>query len=212
MLPWPAPWAPRRDFDLWLVWGIVEASALASVLPGLLSSSTTSSRAAVREAQLGFSGRLPIWLAAASTLLVRNQAGAPRSIPLASAVVIAALAALLALPAAAGWPPFGTVVLGRGATATSSVDELSDQEAALAGWARRLLSIVWIALLATVFVPLPPLSWWAELLMRLGLIVAIASIARGLSGLAVQRTLPTALRWCWWIVLPLALAAVALLG
>jgi hypothetical protein len=58
-----------------------------------------------------------------------------------------------------------------------------------------------IALLATVFTPLP---WWVELLMRLGLILAVAAIARGLSGIVVQRPLPAAL--------PLALVAVASLG
>ena len=60
-LPWPnLPWQAPAVAQPWLLWALMEASAIAAVLPGLASSAPDLSRAAVRQAQLGASGRLPI--------------------------------------------------------------------------------------------------------------------------------------------------------
>ncbi len=210
-LPWPGlPWQERAALQPWALWGLVEASAAAAVLPAVMSQEVVASRTAVREAQLGLSGRLPIWIALGATLYVHGLAERASRWPADPGLLVAALAVLLALPAAAGWPPFGYAGLGQDRQPAVGVAAWDDQEAALARWARRLLSIFWLALAATVFVPLPPLPWWGELLMRLGLIVALASLARGSRGLFANRTLPAGLRWCWWVALPCALASLVL--
>jgi hypothetical protein len=211
-LPWPGlPWQSRVAVDPWMLWGLVEGSAAAAVLPGLAAAAPTVSRAAVREAQLGLSGRLPIWIGLSVALEARGPSNAT-VFPPRAAFGLAALAALLALPAAAGWPPFGYAATRNAAPALASDYPLDDKQAALARWTRRLQSIFWLALLAIVFVPLPPLRWWSELLMRLGLIIALAALVRVSQGRFVNLTLPTALRWCWWLALPCALVAVASMG
>jgi hypothetical protein len=165
----------------------------------------------VREAQLGLSGRLPIWVGLSVALEVHSPSNAA-VFPPRAAFGLAALAALLALPAAAGWPPFGYAAIRNAAPALAGDYLLDDKQAALARWTRRLQSIFWLALLATIFVPLPPLAWWSELLIRLGLIIALAALVRGSQGRFVNLTLPTALHWCLWLALPCALVAVASMG
>ena len=207
-LPWPAlPWQSPVRLEPWRLWALAEGSALAVILSGMASSSSLISRAAAREAQLGVSGRLPIWIGVAVV------SAAPVDARLtAASLALAGLAALLAAPAAAGWPPFGGAPLGPSSPYVPAQGVAADGPVALAQWARRLQAIFWLALLATVFVPLPALPWWVALPLRLLIMVALASIARGTRGLFVSHTLPSALRWCWWIALPCAVAAVLLLG
>ena len=208
-LPWPnLPWQTRRTADPWLLWALVETSVIAAALSGLASSTPTASRVAVREAQLGVAGRLVMWIGAGTVLSARNAQALPAGDPLLAALVVAALGALLALPAAAGWPPFSYEPFGN----TSVYAALGDEDAALAQLANRLLSVFWLALLATVFVPLPRFPWWVDLPMRLGIVAGLASIARGLRGRFVNRPLGASLRWCWGIALPCLLVAVALLS
>ncbi len=61
-----------------------------------------------------------------------------------------------------------------------------------------------------MFVPLPPLAWYGELLMRIAVVAGLALIVTVVEGLLVNRTQPAALRWCWWLALPCAVAAVVL--
>lgn len=205
LLPWPpisgAGFAQR---DAWLLWSVVEAGSLLALLPGLLQPSVVA-RPALRAVQLGISGRLPIWVA----LGVISQIGGRAMLPPTAAQVLAALATLLALPAAAGMPPFGPGMFDSG---IGSADEsvLDDRQAALLRWARRLHAIFWLALVATVYLPLPALQWWVDLLLRLLVVIALAALVRASRGLAVNRTLPSALRWCWWVALPCAVAALFL--
>jgi hypothetical protein len=121
---------------------------------------------------------------------------------------MAALAAVLAFPAAAVWAPFGYEPFGN----SGALPALQPEDAALAAWAQRLRTIFWLALFATVFVPLPPLGWWIALPVRLGLLAGMAAIVRGMEGLFVNRSLPRALRWCWYLALPCALAAIVLVS
>ena len=206
LLPWPRPGAlpPPAPADLLLLWALIEGSSILLVVPFFSSSSPAASRVATREAQLNLSGRIVIWIAA----WVALSAGVSATYP--AALLLATLAVLLALPAAAGRPPFSYENSGAAPVMPLGAGTLTDEDAALLQWGRRLLSVFWLALLATIFVPLPGLAWWADAAMRIAILVALASAARGLRGLQVSRTLPAALRWCWWVALPCALLAVAL--
>ncbi len=204
-LPWPAaPWQLRWSTTIWWIWALMEISVVATLLPMLIAPAPEVSRAAVREAQLGVSGRLPIWIAMVAMIGAADT-------ELSAAWVVALLAVVLVLPAAAGWAPFGPRSSDLEAHLASS-GCLTDEELALAVWIRRLHGIFWLALVGTVFVPLPGLAWWIELQLRLVVILGLALIARGSRGLLLRRSLPAALRWCWWVGLPCAIVAVVLLA
>ena len=201
-LPWPRPhWEPRASVDAMVLWALVETSALAALVPAWLGGDPAAGRAATRAAQLGASGRLVLWIAVAA---VAGLSAQPSTVGLAAGVAL--LAALLALPAAAGWTPLHHDPLAPGRLHTT----LTADDQALAVWASRLSSVFWLALVATVFVPLPRLAWYGELLMRLALVVGLALLVRGIRGLFANRTLPAALRWCWLVALPCALGALVL--
>lgn len=202
-LPWPRiPWQPHAVAHPWLLWGLMEASALLMLLPGLLSPLPLASRTAVRELQLGISGRLPLWIGLG--LVLENVAGIGQQMP---PLMLLTVPALLAFSAAANWAPFDYAPFSvRGDAITlypASTHHFADEVLALAQWARRVQAIFWITLIATVFVALPALTWWIALLLRLGIVVALALLARGLRGTLLNRPLVTALRWCWWLVVPL---------
>lgn len=202
LLPWPAtPFAPIPTADLWRLWAFTEASFLVALLPGLLSSLPAVSRSAVREAQIGVSGRAALWLA---VLVGYNWAG--RTLYDLGPLLLGALAALLALPAAAGWQPFsGESGLGTGDTAA----HLALDEIGVARWAHDLRSVLLIALIASVFVSAPQLVWWEQIGLKVWLALAVALVGRGMRDGTVHRTLQTALRYCWMIVFPLAAIALA---
>lgn len=205
LLPWPAlPWQTAASSNLWLLWCVVELSVLATALAGFSAPSPIVIRSAVRTAQLGLSGRLVMWLATAAVLAV----GTPITGVPALAIGCAALAAVLAFPAAAVWAPFGYEPFGNG----GPLPALRPEDAALAAWARRLLTIFWLALFSTVFIPLPALGWWIALPVRLGLLAGLAAIVRGMEGVFANRSLPGALRWCWYLALPCALFAMVLVS
>lgn len=201
LLPWPAPpGTPIPSSDLWRVWAIVEAGFLAALLPGLISSSPGGSRAAVRTAQLGVVGRAIVWAGVAIALGSRGE-GWIGTVPL----LLGATAALLALPVAANWQPFGGEGgLGLGDAAAQS----PANSAELARLAADLRSALLVALLAVSFAQAPQLVWWQQLGLKLWLALALALLGRGLRGAAVHRTLPEALRYCWLTVLPVAVLAI----
>lgn len=202
LLPWPAsPFAPMPNQDLWRIWALTEASFLAALLPGLLSSLPPVNRAAVREAQIGVSGRAALWIA----LLVGFNWSSETLLTLGP-LLGGALAALLALAPAAGWQPFGGESgLGLG----DANAHLPSSDIGVARWAYDVRSVLLITLIATVFVSAPQLGWWQQLALKVWLALAVALIGRGLRGGAVYRTLGSALRFCWLIVLPLAGIALA---
>jgi hypothetical protein len=202
LLPWPAsPFAPIPNQDLWRLWAFIEASFLVALLPGLMSPLPTVSRAAVREAQIGVSGRVALWIA---VLVGLNWQG--QSFFEIGPLLLGAFAALLALPPAAGWQPFsGESGLGIG----DADAHLLPDDIGVARWARDMRSVLLIALVATTFVSAPQFGWWQQLGLKLWLALAVALIGRGLRGGAVHRTLDVALRFCWLIVLPLAAIALA---
>lgn len=201
-LPWPGlPGQTSWQARPWAMWALIEASAVLSLLPGLMAG-PVASRAAVREFQLGISARLPLWLAVSALLLAR-----PGDAPQPAVLLLVLIVGLLALPAAGGWAFFdGQAVAGAGALWSL----LSEMEAALMHLYWRVRTIFWLALLATVLAPIPRTGDWIELLLRSGVIVAGAMLVRGGRGTLVVVPLPVALRWCWWVALPCAVAAVVL--
>jgi hypothetical protein len=202
LLPWPAtPFAPVPALDIWRIWAFTEASFLAALLPGLVSSLPAANRATVRAAQIGVSGRAALWIA---LLVGLNWRGV--DLFDLGPLLLGATAALFALPLAAGWQPFsGESGLGLDDAAVY----LPPNDIGVARWAHDLRSILLIALIASVFVAAPQLPWWQQLALKLWLALAVALIGRGLRGSTVHRTLRVALRFCWLIVLPLAGIALA---
>ena len=195
-LPWPglpgrSGWEPRP----WAMWALVEVSALLLLLPGLAGTSAAS-RAAVRELQMGVSARLPLWLVTSLLLL-------PGSSPSPAILLLALLAGVFALPVAGRWWIFDSSSLPGDVM-------LSEMEAALLQLHGRVHTIFWLALLATVLVPLPHVDPWIELLLRGGIIITGAALVRVARGRFVTATVPVALRWCWWLALPCAVAALFL--
>jgi len=201
LLPWPVPpGTATPSSDLWRIWALAEASFLVALLPGLVSPSPAAGRATVRVAQLGVVGRAALWAAVAVALAGRGE-GWPGLLPL----LLGAVAALLALPVAANWQPFGGEGgLGLGDAAA----QLPAGAADLARLAADLRSALLVALLAVSFVQAPQLSWWQQLGLKLWLALAVALLGRGLRGTAVHRSVPEALRYCWLAVLPAAALAI----
>lgn len=202
LLPWPqSPIGALPAWDVWRVWAWTEASCLAALLPGLASSLPAMSRAAVREAQIGVSGRAMLWIA----LLVGYRWNGTTPLEL-GVLLLAALVALLALPAAAGWQPFG----GEGGLGLGESDAyLAPEDVPLARLARDLRGVLLALLVATLFIAAPHFSWWQQLMLKLWLAFAIVLVGRSLQSSTVRRSLPLALRFCWRLVLPLALLALA---
>ncbi|MDP9313460.1 MAG: hypothetical protein M3R24_21690 [Chloroflexota bacterium] len=202
LLPWPAsPFAPVPPFDLWRTWALIEGCFLVALLPGLLSSLPAVNRAAVREAQIGVSGRAVLWIA----LLVGFGWRGETLVELGP-LLLGAAAALLALPAAARWQPFG----GESGLGLGDADShLPHADIGVARWSHDLRSVLLITLIASVFVTAPGLAWWQQLGLKVWLALAVALVGRGLKGGAVHRTIRHALRFCWLIVLPLAAVALA---
>lgn len=205
LLPWPPPpGVAMPSADVWRIWALTEASFLAALLPGLVSPSPAAGRATVRAAQLGVVGRAALWAAIAVALAGRAEGWAGLA-PL----LVGAAAALLALPVAANWQPFGGEGgLGLGDAAA----QLPAGAADLARLAAELRSVLLIMVLAVSFVQAPQLAWWQQLGLKLWLALAVALIGRGLRGTAVYRTLPEALRYCRLLVVPVTVLAVALVG
>ncbi|GIV96230.1 MAG: hypothetical protein KatS3mg057_0887 [Herpetosiphonaceae bacterium] len=206
-LPWPLVQQPlaAAQYNLLLFWGFLEASFVLALLPGLISASPYAPRAAMREAQIGFAGRMVLWLAV-GVALAAGPWFEMRAIP----VKLLALATmLLVLPAAAAWGPFSAT---GGITPGGAEAGLGRAAIDLARWGRwvRLMALASLAVLAVL--PEPALIAGP---LRLGLaVLALALIAialRALRGRLAGRPLPDALRYCWWRALPLALLGIVVL-
>ncbi len=206
LLPWPLhpaadwPWLGR----LALLWVVIESAFLLPLLPGLRSAAPLVVRAASREAQLGVAGRAIIWLAM-GLALANGGAWSLLDLPGRAGLL---LAGLLALPAAVGVGPFGAE---RNLNLTGMAQGLDDATAALLRFAHStraagLLAALIVASLRTV--PTQPLF---ALLIMLALFVVMLLLLWQTAALP-RLTLPTALRWCWWRALPLAVIAFVYLG
>ncbi|MCU0493607.1 MAG: hypothetical protein MUD01_18625 [Chloroflexaceae bacterium] len=200
LLPWPMhPVPPGPTSWVW-AWAALEGAFLLPLLPALFSGHAALGRAAMREAQLGGLSRALLWLALATSLLVHAD-WQPMMLP---THVLAMLAALVGLPIALGWGPFGPE---RGLTPGGVLLGLDHGLQPLVQFGR-LVSRG--ALLATALVALLPVAV-VQPTVALLLLAAVFAVAGALLRL-LQHTwprlpLPAALQVCWTRALPLGLAA-----
>ena len=206
LLPWPLH--PRAGWP-WignplLLWVALEGAFLVPLLPGTLAPAPLAARAAIREAQIGIAGRFVVWLAIGVAL----WSGAGWATIALPGRGMAALAALLGLPAAIGAGPFGAE---RSLSEAAAEEGLDEATADLLRFARAVRGAVLLAALLVASLPLmlvrPPFA--LALIAALFLVIALA--LRRLALALPRRTLPDALRWCWWRALPLAAAGLVYL-
>lgn len=203
-LPWPLHPASPGSAWLW-AWAGFELAFVLPLLPALAAGAPAVARAAIREAQLGTLARAALWGALAAAMPLHAD-WRPATLP---AHLLALAAALLALPAAIGWGPFGaeTSITPEGTQAG-----LPASVRAIDSWARTLRAGALISAALVVLLPSAVGPAWLGLAM-LGAGLVTASLAlRQLAGRLPRFTLPAALRLCTLGAVPLAaLAAVALL-
>jgi hypothetical protein len=202
-LPWPFHLAEPGAAWLW-AWAGFELAFLLPLLPALTAGAPAVARAAIREAQLGVLGRAALWGALAASLAAHADWRAAT----APAHLLALAAALLALPAAIGWGPFGAE---ERVTPDGAQAGLPDDTRALDAWARdvRAGALVAAALVAALPAGAGP-PWIGAVTVGAGL-VAVLLILRRLDGRLPRLTLPAALRFCaLWAFPAAALASLAL--
>ena len=206
LLPWPlhpaAGWA-------WLghpvaLWIALEGAFLLPLLAGLLAPAALGERATSREAQISVAGRCVVWLAIGIAL----WAGAGWDVRALPCRVLAALAGLLALPAAIGTGPFGAE---RSLNAAGAEEGLDEATASLVRFARTARGAALLAALIVASLPPVLLQPWVALLLIAGLFMLITLLLNRISGALPRLTLPAALHWCWWRALPLALVGLVYL-
>lgn len=209
LLPWPlhpaARWSWIASASPLVFWSALEGAFLAPLVAGLLAPAPLAARAASREAQIGIAGRLVIWLAIGSALWM-GAGWQPAALPGRG---LAALAGLLALPAAIGAGPFGPE---RSLSAAGAEEGLDEATAGLLRFARTLRGAALLAALIVASLPLALVQSWVGLLLIAALFVVVALALRGLAAGLPRLTLPGALRWCWWRALPLAVAGLVYLA
>jgi hypothetical protein len=206
LLPWPLH--PAAGWSLignpLLLWVAIEGAFLMPVLPGILAPSPLAARAAIREAQIGIAGRFVVWLAIGVAL----WSGAGWTTIALPGRGMAALAGLLGLPAAIGAGPFGAE---RSLSEAAAEEGLDEATADLLRFARAVRGAALLAALLVASLPLaltrPPLA----LALIAALFVVIVLTLRRIGLALPRRTLPDALRWCWWRALPLAAAGLVYL-
>jgi hypothetical protein len=210
LLPWPLHPAAGRT---WIssplaLWIAVEGAFLVPLLPGLLAPSALAARAALREAQIGAAGRFVIWLSVGTAL----WAAAGWAVSGLPGRALAALAGLLALPAAVGTGLFGAE---RSLSAAGAEEGLDEATADLLRFARRVRGAVLLVVLIVASLPdqasVPLLDPPLALALITALLVIIGLVLRRVALALPRLTLPDALRWCWWRALPLAMAGLVYL-
>ncbi len=178
LLPWPLHPATGQ---LWIggplaLWIAVEGAFLVPLLPGLLAPSPLAARAAVREAQIGAAGRFVVWLAV-GTALWSGVGWAVGELP---GRALAALAGLLALPAAIG---IGIFSAERSLSAAGAEEGLDEATADLLRFARIVRGAALLALLIVAVLPGPAQRFTTPPALALGLIRSLFLII----GLALHR-------------------------
>lgn len=205
----PFPLNPMRPTVVawWWSWLAFEVAFLLPLLPALLTTHAPLAQAAIRDVQIGVSGRALLWTALGVSLLLFDlwavQDARGHSPLLGHALAL--LVAVLVFPAAAGWGSFAAYA---GLTPAGSLHGLA-APLAMAAEAARLLRIT--ALLLASAVCLMPISQFAVPLVfgvLAGAMLAGIGWLAWLHTRAMQMPLAMALQRCWWRALPLAAAAV----
>ncbi len=209
----PMPLNPIRPTVVawWWAWLAFEVAFLLPLLPALLTTHPPLARAALREVQVGVSGRAILWLALGVSLILYDvwsvQDAQGHSPLLGHALAI--LAASLTFPAAVGWGSFAPPTT---LTANASRHGLP-MPLAQAAAAAHLVRVS--ALLLASLVCLLPMS---QVAVPVGIGMLLVSFALGCGWLAwqqaqaIQLPLTLALQRCWWRAFPLALMAVIYLS
>jgi hypothetical protein len=161
--------------------------------------------------QMSGAGRVVVWLA----LGTARWGGAGWAIVALPGRVLIGLAGILALPIAMGAGPFGAE---RSLSAAGAEEGLDEATAGLVRFAQRTRGVaLFVALLIALVPPsaaggsfsIHPSS---ALLLVASLFVVVSLALRQVAAVLPRFPLPTALRWCWWRALPLALAGVVYLA
>lgn len=205
LLPWPIQlWVAREPAQPLAIWLAIEAAFWLPFLPGLLSRDTLINRVTMREAQVSLAGRVVVWLAIGS-LMAQAQAWSLTSAPGRLLVVIAGF---LALPAAMSVGPFAA---DRNLSPSGAEHGLDSATGAWLRFARQVRSTVLLAALALAILPRDRVQPLAALAVWAAIVVVVGLVLRRISGTLPRLTLPTALRWCWWRALPIALVGLVYL-
>jgi hypothetical protein len=217
LLPWPlhpaGGWA-------WVgqpvaVGAALEGAFLLPVLPGLLALAPLGARATSRESQISIAGRCLVWLALGAALW-GGGSWAAAELP---GRLLLGLAGLLAIPAAIGAGPFAAERSLSPAAAEEGLDEMTTP---LVRFARTVRGAVLLAALVVASVPpavnqasvasglrlQPPIA----LLLIAALFLVAALLIRQVSAFTPRLTLPAGLRWCWRLVLPIAVVGMIYLA
>ncbi|WP_322820581.1 hypothetical protein [Chloroflexus sp.] len=185
-LTWPGhPWS--LPFGWISSWALFELAAWLPLLPALMAGAPRTVRAALREAQIGMLARAILWgsiatgLAAADNLNGWSLSG--------HGCIL--LSALLSLPAAINWGPFGPEPsLGpQGITeglSTRSATTLTFTRDTLAA---ALIAAIWLASLPIAVLPV----WLGLLVIGIGSIITTLGL-RWLNGRFPRFSVPAALR------------------
>jgi hypothetical protein len=135
--------------------------------------------------QVDATERAQVGVAGRAALWIAILAGNEAS----GSLALASGAALLALPFAAGW-------MTRPSTSIAP--------------AQVLHAILLIALAASFLINVPVESWWQQIVIKLGSMALLAALGRRLITHPIAVGTPTALRICFFVAAPLAVAALAI--
>lgn len=200
LLPWPlhpAPLLPWIDHPI-AIWAVLEASFLAPALLGLLSNSPFATRANLREVQMGVAGRCIVWIAIGGALWLPVD-WSIASLPGRGLLL---LAGLLAMPAAIGYGPFGAE---RNLSTAGSEEGLDEATSGVLRSARAVRGSVLLLALIVASLAWSPVPPWIILMLTLAIFIVATLLIRQVSLVLPRLTLPGALHWCWWRVMPIAL-------
>lgn len=203
-LPWPLNPIHWDLGHFWLAIGLLEASALMALLPGLREASPAGVRAAIREAQVGGAGRIVLW----SALAIVVWAGREWTWRTLATHLFALGAAGVALPSVLGWgyasPAYD---ISPGGVETG----LNQASASMGRWARAIRSTVFLSTIPLIMLPpstmLPPVALIA---VCVGIVLLLAGWGRVFNSTNVRRPILDVLRIGGrWAIPLLVLAAFA---
>ncbi|MFM2033324.1 MAG: hypothetical protein RLZZ297_2089 [Chloroflexota bacterium] len=202
-LPWPFNPVYTAVAGPLLMWAALEAAFLVPSLVAQTSGSALVVRGAARALQIGFAGRIVVWVVFGA-LYWANQRW---DISLAPAYLLAWVGAVMALPAAIGIGMFRSDTALTGVMSTG----LDISTVALMQIAADVRATVLIAAVATGLAP----KSITNAPIRLAVVLAAALVTMFVLRFLVRNqpftTLAAALRWCWWRALPPALVALVYL-
>lgn len=204
LLPWPFHPVGANQAWLW-AWAGIELAFLLPLTPALASGVPKVARAAMRRAQIGVFGRMLLWVALTTALIIQSD----WRIVALPAHLLAITAALVAFPLAVGWGPFDDEVsitgVGIHAGLTPELRQLEEMGRDIA--AGTLLAAIMLTTLPTAIGP----TLIVPIMVVAGFVVVGIGLRR-MAGELPRLSLAATLRFGWAYIAPLAgAAAVALI-